>query len=156
MRINLSTTCLLMVAAACGAHVGAAHATDLATDVATGIIKTLQGVVTVQRGAIAIPAELGLPVAQADQIVTGNDGTVGITFQDNSLLSLGPNSRLTIQHFEFDSTTHDGSFETALERGKLAVVSGKIAKHKQDAMKVRTPSSILGVRGTEFLVEVRP
>ena len=40
------------------------------------------------------------------------------------------------------------------DRQRLAVISGKIAKHEQDAMKVKTPSSILGVRGTEFVVEV--
>jgi hypothetical protein len=31
-------------------------------------------------------------------------------------------------------------------------VSGKIAKGSPDAMRVRTPATILGVRGTEFLV----
>lgn len=146
MPVKLTTISWLAVAVAFG---GYAQAADT-----TGIIKTLQGTVTVERAGAVVPAQLGLPVVEADQIVTGSDGTVGITFQDNSLLSLGPNSRLAIDHFKFDSTTHDGNFETVLKHGKLAVVSGKIAKHKQDAMKVRTPSSILGVRGTEFLVEV--
>ncbi len=36
----------------------------------------------------------------------------------------------------------------------LAVISGQIAKSRQDAMKVRTPTSLLGVRGTRFIVEV--
>jgi hypothetical protein len=34
------------------------------------------------------------------------------------------------------------------------VVSGQIAKSKKDAMRVKTPSSLLGVRGTRFVVEV--
>jgi len=33
-------------------------------------------------------------------------------------------------------------------------VSGKIAKSGRDAMQVRTPNSLLGVRGTRFIVEV--
>ena len=37
-------------------------------------------------------------------------------------------------------------------RGTLSVVSGKLAKRSPDAMTVRTPSTILGVRGTEFVV----
>ena len=123
-----------------------------AAEIAT--IKVLRGTVSVERAGHSLPGALGLGLAQADQVVTGTDGTVGITFQDNSLLSLGPNSRLTVDRFEFDSTTHEGSFETSLKRGKLAVISGKIAKHQEDAMKVRTPSSVLGVRGTEFVVEV--
>jgi len=87
-------------------------------------------------------------------IVTGSDGSAGITFEDNALLSLGPSSRLALDRFAFNTTTHDGAFETTLSSGKLAVVSGKIAHHQLDAMKVRTPSTMLGVRGTKFLVEV--
>ena len=44
------------------------------------------------------------------------------------------------------------AFESSLQKGTLAVVSGKLAKQSPDAMKVRTPAAILGVRGTEFLV----
>ncbi|MDQ2917043.1 MAG: FecR domain-containing protein [Pseudomonadota bacterium] len=32
------------------------------------------------------------------------------------------------------------------------MVSGRLAKQSRDAMTVRTPSAILGVRGTEFVV----
>lgn len=123
-----------------------------ATEVAT--IKVLRGTVSVERNGQVLPGNLGLALEEADQVVTGADSALGMTFQDNSLLSLGPNSRLTVDRFQFNSTTHDGTFETSLKQGKLAVVSGKIAKHKEDAMKVRTPSSIIGVRGTEFVVEV--
>jgi hypothetical protein len=34
------------------------------------------------------------------------------------------------------------------------VVSGKMVKQSPEAMRVRTPASIMGVRGTEFLVRV--
>lgn len=118
-----------------------------------GVFKRVDGNVTVTRGSASLPAQVGMPVYQADRVVTGPDGGTGITFEDNSLLSLGPSASLSIDHFAFDTTTHDGAFEITLAKGKLAVVSGKIAKHQQDAMKVRTPASILGVRGTEFVVE---
>jgi hypothetical protein len=85
-------------------------------------------------------------------VTTGADGSVGITFLDNSLLSAGPNSVLAIDRFAFDPTTHQGSFESSLQKGTLAVVSGKLAKASPDAMKVKTPAAVLGVRGTEFLV----
>ena len=61
-------------------------------------------------------------------------------------------SVLAIDRFAFDSTTHQGSFESSLRKGTLAVVSGKLAKQSPEAMKVRTPAAVLGVRGTEFLV----
>ena len=59
---------------------------------------------------------------------------------------------LAIDRFAFDPTTHAGAFETTLRQGTLSVVSGKIAGQTPEAMKVRTPAAVLGVRGTEFLV----
>jgi hypothetical protein len=59
---------------------------------------------------------------------------------------------LAIDRFAFDPTTHQGGFESSLRAGTLAVVSGKLAKQSPDAMKVKTPAAVLGVRGTEFLV----
>ena len=70
------------------------------------------------------------------------------------LLSAGPNSILSLERFEFDPTTNDGRFDAQLRRGTLAVVSGRIAKKTPQAMTVRTPSAVLGVRGTEFVVSV--
>jgi len=67
-------------------------------------------------------------------------------------MSVGPGSALAIDRFVFDSTTNQGAFESSLKRGTLSVVSGKIAKQTPDAMKVKTPAAILGVRGTEFVV----
>ena len=98
--------------------------------------------------------EAGSPVRQADTLVTGMDGTAGITFTDNSLLSVGPNSTLAIDRYAFDSTTHAGQFDASLKKGSLAVVSGKIVKQSPGAMRVHTPTSIMGVRGTEFAVKV--
>ena len=117
-----------------------------------GHVKVAKGSVQIERGGQKIPATLGAMVQAGDVVVTGADGSVGITFLDNSLLSAGPNSVLAIDRFAFDSTTHQGSFESSLQKGTLAVVSGKLAKQSPDAMKVKTPAAVLGVRGTEFLV----
>ena len=136
------------VAILLGAAVTVAQAEDPA-----GIVKVTAGRVTIERAGTQVAAAPGTPILPADTLVTGADGRCGITFRDNSLLSLGPNGRLVVDRYSFDSTTHDGGFESTLKQGKLAVVSGKIAKHAKDAMKIRTPSTILGMRGTEFVVE---
>jgi len=117
-----------------------------------GVIKVSQGAASIERSGQRLPVPVGAKVQVGDVVTTGADGSVGITFGDNSLLSIGPDSSLVIDRFSFDSTTHKGAFETSLNRGTLAAVSGKIAKQSPDAMKVRTPAAMLGVRGTEFLV----
>jgi len=121
-----------------------------------GQIKTSKGSAQIERSGQKLPATVGQIVHQGDVIVTGADGSVGMTFRDNSLVSIGPDSVLAIDRFVFDSTTHQGNFDASLKQGTLAVVSGKLAKQSPDAMKVKTPAAILGVCGTEFLVRTGP
>lgn len=139
-------------AAAAVASMLAVTGTVWANDV--GQVKTAKGSVHVERDGKLLPASVGMPIRQADSLVTGADGAVGVTFSDNSLLSTGPNSVLVVDRYNFDSTTHAGRFDASLKKGTLAVVSGKMVKQSPDAMKVRTPAAIMGVRGTEFIVQV--
>jgi len=124
----------------------AAHAQDV------GQIKISNGVVVIERSGQTLPAAVGAKVQAGDVLKTGADGSLGIVFSDASLLSAGPNSVLAIDKFVFDSTTNQGAFESTLSKGTLSAVSGKIAKQSPDAMKVKTPAAVLGVRGTEFVV----
>jgi hypothetical protein len=139
-------------AAAAVASILAVAGTAWAND--AGQVKTVKGTVHVERDGKRLPASVGMPIRQADALVTGADGSVGVTFSDNSLLSTGPNSVLVVDRYSFDSTTHAGRFDASLRKGTLAVVSGKMVKQSPDAMKVRTPAAIMGVRGTEFVVQV--
>ena len=129
-------------------------ASSLATAADIGQVKTSKGDVSIERGGTTLPGAVGTRLEAADVIRTGPDGSAGITMSDNSLLSIGPNSVLALDTYRFDTTTHQGQFDATLSKGSLAVVSGKIAKQSPDAMKVRTPASVLGVRGTEFVVAV--
>ena len=120
-----------------------------------GRIKSLVGEVAIQRGSSKIIATLGFQLDQGDIVLTGKTGRVGIAFLDNTRMALGPNSRIALDEFSYDRSRQTGSFVTSVNRGSLGVVSGTIAKSKRDAMRVRTPTSMLGVRGTRFVVEVK-
>jgi hypothetical protein len=127
-------------------------ASSYASDV--GQIKNLRGTVHVERDGQRLAAAPGMGVKQSNVLVTGADGSVGVTFLDNSLFSIGPGSALAIDRYSFDTTTHDGQFDASLKRGTLAVVSGRMVKRSPESMRVHTPSAIMGVRGTEFVVKV--
>ena len=136
----------------------AAAATLLAAQPAfaeIGRIKSHVGPVSIQRGSSMIAAKPGLTLEQGDVVVTGKTGRVGIAFLDNTRMALGPNSKITLSEFSYDRARQTGTFVTSVNRGSLGVVSGNIAKSKRDAMRVRTPTSMLGVRGTKFVVEVK-
>jgi hypothetical protein len=137
-----------MIAMAAAAFSLAAQANDV------GQIKTARGTVHVEREGQRIVAAPGMSLRAADTVVTGADGAVGVTFLDNTMVSAGPSTVFQIERYRFNSTTHDGQFDASLKKGSLAVVSGKMVKHTPGSMRVRTPSSVMGVRGTEFLVRV--
>jgi len=120
-----------------------------------GRIKTVAGKANVVRGAQTLPANPGQTLSVKDVLVTGADGRIGVTFIDNSRFAIGPNARISLAEFEFDDTTHKGASLTQVDRGSLAIVSGQIAKENKDAMKVKTPTSLLAARGTRFVVEVK-
>jgi len=124
----------------------------LADDI--GQVKVAKGAVQIERDGKRVAATVGMPVRTADVLVTGADGSAGVTFSDNSLVSVGPDSVFAIDKYRFDTTTHAGEFEGTLRKGKLAAVSGKMVKQSPESMKIRTPSSVMAVRGTEFVVQV--
>ena len=121
-----------------------------------GRVKRAYGQASIVRGGATLPATTGFPLLEKDVLQTGPDGRISIAFIDNTRFSVGPKSRIAVSRFKFDETTHQGGrFDTTVERGSLAVVSGQIAHEGKDAMRVRTPTSLLGVRGTRFVVDVK-
>ena len=138
----------LMVAAVLSAMAIPALASD------AGLVKVSKGNVQIERNGAKMAAPVGASVQTSDVITTGADGSAGITFTDNSLVSVGPNTVFAIDKYRFDSTTHAGEFEGSLKKGRLAAISGKMVKASPESMKIRTPSAIMGVRGTEFVVQV--
>ena len=138
---------------AAGLLIAAAVSTQaLAADI--GRIKTVVGQASIVRGTSTTPATPGATLSVKDVLTTGPNSRVGITFIDNSRFAVGPNARIALAEFEFDDTTHKGSSLTQVDRGSLAIVSGQIAKENRDAMRVKTPTSILAARGTRFVVDV--
>ena len=128
--------------------------TGMASAGEIGQIKTLKGEVLLIQDNAKSQAKPGDVLHQADIVETGNNGSVGITFIDNSRFSAGPNTRLELKQFRFNPTTHDGEFVTDMTRGTLTAISGQIAKRSPEAMEIKTPATILGFRGTKTAIKV--
>lgn len=118
-----------------------------------GTIKTSQGTAFIVRTGLKLPANPGERVNVSDSIVTGSDGTVGITLLDDTRLTAGPDSNMELRRFVFDSTTHAGGLDASVKRGSLAVISGKIAKTNPESVSFSTSTVTLGVRGTRFIIK---
>jgi hypothetical protein len=117
-------------------------------------IKKVAGQAAILRSGERRPAKVGDMLFVKDIIETGPDGGIGITFIDNTVFSAGPSSQIALDEFQFDSNDFRGAMLADMRQGTLAVVSGDIARSTPGAMKLRTPTAILGVRGTTFAVQV--
>ena len=117
-------------------------------------IKKVTGQAAVLRSGERRPAIVGDMLFVQDVIETGSDGGIGITFIDNTVFSAGPSSQIALAEFQFDSNDFRGAMLADMRQGTLAVVSGDIARSTPGAMKIKTPTAILGVRGTTFAVQV--
>lgn len=119
-----------------------------------GTVKVSTGAVSIEREGKRFAAPVGAAVMVSDLVRTGRDGAVGVTLRDNTLLSAGPNSVIAIDKFAYDNTSQEGGMSVGIRKGTLSVASGKIAKRTPESVDFHTPTSILGVRGTEFVIEV--
>lgn len=151
MRLQSIASALLLVGG-CAAVAGAAHAGDAAE--AAGVVKTVKGTVQIEHAGASTGAAIGSDIYSSDRVVTGPQSSVGITLRDTTQLSAGANTILDLSKFAFNSTTYDGELHATVKRGSLAVISGKLAKANPDAVRFSTPTTTLGVRGTEFIIEV--
>jgi hypothetical protein len=117
-------------------------------------IKNVSGDTVIVRDGARTPATSGEILFEKDTIETGADGSIGLTFTDNTVMSAGPNSEIALEEYRFDSTNFNGAMLTDIRKGTLSMVSGDVARSSPGAMKVKTPTAILGVRGTRFAVSV--
>jgi hypothetical protein len=118
-------------------------------------IKTVAGQAEIVRNGARTAARVGDLLYEKDTIETGPDGSIGITFIDNTVMSSGPDSQIVLEDYKFNSSNFKGSMLADMNRGTVSMISGDIARSSPGAMKVKTPTAILGVRGTRFVVEVK-
>jgi hypothetical protein len=118
-------------------------------------VKTVAGEAWITGGAGERTAVVvGAPVSRGDSVETGDDGSVGITFRDETRISIGPRSRVAIDDFLFAPDAGELSFAASVARGTLLYVSGAIARLAPERVTVTTPEGTVGIRGTTFLVRV--
>jgi hypothetical protein len=121
-----------------------------------GRVKTVSGSAFIVRQSGTVPARAGDAVFASDALRTAADGTVGITLQDDTRISLGPNSEVHLERYVY--APGEGGLGMVLNfvRGVSAYVSGRMAKLAPDSIRLETPGAIVGVRGTTVAVRVDP
>ncbi|MDR2991776.1 MAG: FecR domain-containing protein [Burkholderiaceae bacterium] len=123
-----------------------------------GTVKTVHGNVTLVRGQTRRAAVEGGAVRQGDLIVAGADSSAAVMLRDGTVVSVGPNSTAELSQYRFEPTTEDGGIALSLLKGSLRVVTGLITRataseNESAKVKVTTPTAVIGVRGTDVVVD---
>lgn len=116
-----------------------------------GKITSVQGRVDILRkGAeAAVTLNLGDAVSIGDVVRTKSDGKVEITFVDNSVMSVGPKSRLGIDEYLFKPDEGKRTVELKLYRGKTGFkVPKPVYPAEGSKFEMKTKTAVAGVRGT--------
>src|SRR5262245_6164448 len=95
---------------------------------------------------------IGQDVVFNERITTSDIGQTQLLFLDESAMTIGPNSDVTIDQFVFDPKSGTGKLAMSATRGVLRFVGGKLSKQDQ-AVTVRTSTATLAVRGGAFIMK---
>lgn len=125
-----------------------------AQEAAIGYVKTVTGEATVATADKAAAARVGAPVYLGNVLRTGAKGTLGVTFKDETVMSFGPNTEITVDEYLYDPAGNKLKMNARLVKGSMNYLSGVIAKLRPEGVSIVTPSATIGVRGTHFVVRV--
>jgi trehalose utilization protein len=117
---------------------------------AIGRVDTVEGTVHVLRDGKMILLSKDDPIFQGDTILTGADGSIGITFIDQTVFSLGEDGEMSIDEMIYDSDAQEGKFAANMVKGVFSFISGEIAKTDPEGMSLNTPVGVIGIRGTKI------
>lgn len=119
-----------------------------------GYVMSVEGEAFISNRGQTIAASTGQAVIRGARLITGADGALGLTLSDATLISLGPRSELTLEHYQFAPARRTLRLSTSLQRGTLSLVSGEIARLNPRGIEVHTPDGTLQVRQAHLLLRV--
>jgi hypothetical protein len=123
-----------------------------------GTFKQVQGDVGIdadtapQHAQPGVAGAVGVGLDVGDRLSTEPHGAATLTLNDCPTLTMGPKSVMDQRQYQFDGATQQGNFLLDLLLSSVQLMTGLIAKLNPELFKEQTPASVVGVRGTDFIV----
>jgi hypothetical protein len=121
----------------------------IAAQEAIGTVSRIQGEASETRGNTTRPLGLNASLILNETVSTGAAARLEVTFKDNTRLTLGENTKLTLYRYVFDPAAGRRTIRFRVV-GAFRIVSGQVSKLARSDIVVTTPVATIGVRGTEF------
>jgi hypothetical protein len=94
----------------------------------------------------------GSKIYFGDTIIVREKSSAQILLLDETALTVGEKSELTIDDFVYDPNTKVGKIVSNIKVGTVRIITGEISKQNPDNLEVKVPTGSVGARGTEFAV----
>lgn len=119
-----------------------------------GFIKSVEPEAYVVRNGETLAGVPAMKIHMKDLIRTGEKGGIGLIFKDDTVISMGPESEISITEYLFEPVEGKLSFLAKMVKGTVSFVSGQISKLSPGSIRIQTPEATIGMRGTHVLVKV--
>ena len=94
----------------------------------------------------------GSKIYFGDTILVKAQSNAQILLLDETALTVGEKSELTIDEFIYDPESKIGKIVSNIKIGTVRIITGEISKKNPDNLEVNIPTGSIGARGTEFVV----
>ena len=94
----------------------------------------------------------GSKIYFGDTIIVKEQSNAQILLLDETALTVGEKSELTIDDFVYDPKSKVGKIVSSIKVGTVRIITGEISKQNPDNLNVKVPTGSIGARGTEFAV----
>ncbi len=130
-----------------------AHAQQAAR---AGGVSAVQGSAQAVRETTQDDLAVNDPIFRNDVLETGPDAKLRVTFADNTQLTLGPDADVVIDDYVYAPEKKTGNAALRITSGTARVLAGLIEDNGgSQAFSIRTPVATIGIRGTDFFVEMK-
>ena len=127
---------------------GGAMAAETVVGAAAAVVRYVEGV----QGQDVRQLKISDNVFFNEVIATKADSASKIHFPDDTYLTVGPDSRVTIDAFVYDPASKNSKMVVNATLGVARFVTGKMGSA---AYQIKTPTTTIGVRGTVLTVSVK-
>lgn len=118
-----------------------------------GRVSEQNGAAEIQRNKQSTPSSINSNIETMDTVVTAK-AKLGITFDDNTKVSISEQSKLLIDDFVYSTNKSSGKLALKVALGTVRYASGQIAKTNPQNVSINTPTASIAVRGTDFSMTV--
>lgn len=118
------------------------------------IVKNVTGNVQAKRSGVYKTVKAGEFLEEGDVILVGEKSSTGVSFNDGTVIALGPKSVFALNRYRFKPASDEYDFDVTLKQGNAIVETGKMGKLAPQKVRFKVPQGYIGIRGTRFIVDI--